>query len=175
MVAHTSGMGTVIRFNQRPSRRNTNLVRAGVWSVMLTTITGLYWINTRPAQDQSAFLEPLSATFSECKTAKRTNCIVDGDTFWFEGQKIRIADINTPEVSEPSCSAEARRGETAKRRLLDLMNAGQFSLAVAGPDDKDRYGRKLRVVMREGRSIGDTLIAEGLARRWGDASPTWCE
>jgi micrococcal nuclease len=32
--------------------------------------------------------------------------------------------------------------------------------------DEDRYGRKLRVVVRDGRSIGDMLVAEGLARAW---------
>ena len=33
--------------------------------------------------------------------------------------------------------------------------------------DEDRYGRKLRVVVRNGRSLGDQLVSEGLARTWG--------
>lgn len=92
------------------------------------------------------------------------NCIVDGDTFWFDGEKIRIADIDTPELSPPRCEAERVKGEDAKARLLALLNAGKFSLS-AGLRDEDKYGRKLRTVTRAGRSLGDTLVNEGLARR----------
>lgn len=31
--------------------------------------------------------------------------------------------------------------------------------------DEDRYGRKLRVLVRNGRSLGDILVSEGLAWR----------
>jgi endonuclease YncB( thermonuclease family) len=40
--------------------------------------------------------------------------------------------------------------------------------------DADRYGRKLRVVTRNGRSLGDILVAEGLARRWDGRRRSWC-
>ncbi|SCB39314.1 nuclease homologue [Rhizobium lusitanum] len=101
------------------------------------------------------------------------NCVVDGDTFWFEGQKIRIADIDTPELSPPRCEAERIKGEAAKARLLALLNAGNFSLS-AGLRDEDKYGRKLRTVTRSGHSIGDRLVDEGLARRWDGARHGWC-
>ncbi len=102
------------------------------------------------------------------------NCIVDGDTFWFEGEKIRIADIDTPELSPPRCEAERIKGEAAKVRLLALLNAGKFSLS-AGLRDEDKYGRKLRTVTRAGHSLGDTLVNEGLARRWDGARHGWCD
>lgn len=72
--------------------------------------------------------DALSAVFSICGDSHRTNCVVDGDTFWFEGEKIRIADIDTPELSPPRCEAERIKGEAAKSRLLTLLNAGKFSL-----------------------------------------------
>jgi endonuclease YncB( thermonuclease family) len=86
-----------------------------------------------------------------CGERRRVNCVVDGDTFWFRREKIRIADIDAPELSPPRCEAERRRGEAAKQRLLSLLNAGPFSLSAAA-DDLDRYGRKLRVVTRNGHS-----------------------
>jgi micrococcal nuclease len=43
----------------------------------------------------------------------RRTCVVDGDTFWLEGEKIRIADIDTPEISEPKCDAEYQLGMKA--------------------------------------------------------------
>ncbi|WP_409566414.1 thermonuclease family protein [Rhizobium leguminosarum] len=97
-----------------------------------------------------------------CDGSHRANCVVDGDTFWFNGEKIRIADIDTPELSPPRCEAERIKGEAAKSRLLTLLNAGKFSLA-AGFRDDDKYGRKLRTVSRAGNSLGDALIKEGLA------------
>ncbi|MFZ5690293.1 MAG: thermonuclease family protein [Pseudomonadota bacterium] len=118
--------------------------------------------------------QTLVVTFSICGIGRRTDCVVDGDTFWFRGAKIRIADIDAPELSPPRCQREADLGEAAKRRLHTLLNAGPFTLA-AGARDQDQYGRKLRTVSRGGRSIGDMLIAEGLARRWNGPRQSWCE
>ncbi|UIJ82366.1 hypothetical protein [Rhizobium leguminosarum] len=49
--------------------------------------------------------DSLSAAFSICGDSHRVNCVVDGDTVWFNGQKIRIVDIDTPELSPPRCDA----------------------------------------------------------------------
>ncbi len=105
----------------------------------------------------------------------RTNCVVDGDTIWLNGDKIRIADIDTPEISNPSCAAEARLGERATERLTHLLNASAFAV-LPNPDgrDEDPYGRKLRVLARGGESIGDMLVAEGLAHEWGAGQRSWC-
>jgi endonuclease YncB( thermonuclease family) len=115
-----------------------------------------------------------SAPFLICSDGARINCVVDGDTFWFQGEKIRISDVDTPELSPPRCRRERELGLAAKQRLLDLLNEGSFSL-TSGAREEDRYGRKLRNVNREGKSIGDTLVAEGLARRWDGSRRSWCE
>lgn len=122
----------------------------------------------------TAHADSLSADFTLCGERRRVNCVVDGDTFWFQRQKIRIADINAPELSPPRCAYERGKGEAAKRRLLALLNAGPFSLSLSDRDE-DRYGRKLRIVTRGGRSIGLALVAEGLAREWSGARKPWCE
>jgi micrococcal nuclease len=116
----------------------------------------------------------LSAQFTLCGESRRVNCVVDGDTLWFQRQKIRIADIDAPELSPPRCAFERDKGEAAKRRLLELLNAGPFSLA-AGDRDRDRHGRRLRVVTRAGRSIGQILVDEDLVRTWDGARRPWCE
>lgn len=115
----------------------------------------------------------LVATFAICGSDRRVNCVVDGDTFWYAGTKIRVADIDTPELSPPRCEAERVKGEAAKARLRALLDAGPFSL-VLGPRDEDRYGRKLRRVTRGGVSLGDVLVREGLARPWDGARHGWC-
>jgi len=115
----------------------------------------------------------LSAYFDLCHTGGGRDCVVDGDTFWFAGEKYRIADIDTPETHPARCAEEAALGETATRRLRAWLNAGAFSLD--GIDrDTDRYGRKLRIVTRGGASVGDALVVEGLARRWEGYRRPWC-
>jgi endonuclease YncB( thermonuclease family) len=112
--------------------------------------------------------------FSICVTSVRINCVVDGDTIWYFGAKIRIADIDTPEISSPKCASEEALGQRAKHRLLDLLNAGPFQVTRTGDRDKDRYGRLLRVIMRDGQSLGMVLVAEGMARPWDGAKRPWC-
>ena len=115
-----------------------------------------------------------SGDFQLCLGWRLQNCVIDGDTIRYGGVKIRLADIDTPEIFSPKCGSEAALGQQATERLLELINAGPFELAPAGSRDEDRYGRKLRTIERNGRSLGDTLVAEGLARRWDGARRSWC-
>lgn len=115
----------------------------------------------------------MRANFNFCSNAPRINCVVDGDTFWYDGRKIRIADIDTAEISRPKCPAEKRLGLRAKTRLFEILNAGNFSLQRV-ERDKDYFGRDLRIIMRGGNSIGDILIAEGLAHKWIGRKQNWC-
>jgi endonuclease YncB( thermonuclease family) len=118
-----------------------------------------------------------TARFGLCAGSGRVTCVVDGDTFWYRGDKIRIADINAPEVSHPGCAREAALGKAATARLLVLLNEGTFSLAPDPADpgrDHDRYGRLLRTVTRDGASVGGALVREGLAERWKGYRGDWC-
>lgn len=115
----------------------------------------------------------ISRSFELCGRGPRTNCVIDGDTFWLDGIKIRIADIDTPEIGHPQCDRELALGETAKYRLLDLLNAGPITLASSA-EEIDQYGRKLWIVSRNSMSIGDTLVREGLAHIWDGRRHSWC-
>lgn len=100
--------------------------------------------------------------------------VIDGDTFDYRGDRIRVADIDTPE-REGRCPYETMLAARATARMRALLAAGPFELHAA-PDgrDEDRYGRKLRIVTRGGRSLGDQLVAEGLARTWSGRREPWC-
>lgn len=114
-----------------------------------------------------------AATFALCAEPPRITCVVDGDTFWLNGEKVRLADINAPETHSAGCPAEQVLGDKATRRLIVLLNSGPFSLEIAGRAT-DRYGRALRVATRGGRSLGQQLVSEGLAEPWRGKRSDWC-
>ena len=102
--------------------------------------------------------------------------VIDGDTLQYRGERIRIADINTPEIRSPACASESALGARAARRMEELLASGPFTLSPAGGGrDEDIYGRKLRIVARDGRSLGATLVEEGLAHEWRGYKQSWCE
>ncbi|SMQ69959.1 nuclease homologue [Devosia lucknowensis] len=125
------------------------------------------------AAPQTSVAQDWSRSFGLCSGSVRVTCVVDGDTFWLDGTKYRIADINTPETGSPQCAHEAQLGRRATERLTQLLNAGVFSLASIDRDE-DQYGRKLRIVERDGRSLGQQLVSEGLAHEWRGRREGWC-
>ncbi len=130
-----------------------------------------------PAQQRDLNLFQTSSVpamhFSKCIGSVRYTCVVDGDTIWLEGSKIRIADIDTPEVSRPSCSEELALGKAATQRMITLLNQGSFVVEPYARDE-DVYGRKLRILSRNGRSLGMMLVDEGLAHVWDGSKHSWC-
>ncbi|ESR22731.1 thermonuclease family protein [Lutibaculum baratangense] len=107
-----------------------------------------------------------------CNGAARRDCVIDGDTFRLGPEKIRIADIDTPELNG-ACPRERQLAVQARDRLQVLLGEGPFELK-RGARDTDRYGRSLRTVTRDGRSLGAVLVAEGLAREWTGRRRGWC-
>jgi endonuclease YncB( thermonuclease family) len=100
--------------------------------------------------------------------------VIDGDTFDYGGMRVRVADIDTPET-EGRCAYETQLAARATRRMRGLLAEGPFELhRLPNGRDEDRYGRKLRIVTRGGRSLGDQLVAEGLARTWAGRREPWC-
>jgi endonuclease YncB( thermonuclease family) len=100
--------------------------------------------------------------------------VIDGDTFDTGGIRVRVADIDTPEV-RGRCAYETALAARATARMRTLLAAGAFELRpLADGRDEDVYGRKLRIVTRGGRSLGDVLVAEGLARTWSGRREPWC-
>jgi endonuclease YncB( thermonuclease family) len=111
--------------------------------------------------------------FGSCHVGGGTNCVVDGDTLYLDGVKIRVADIDAPETHDPKCGGEKLLGDRATRRLRQLVNSGEVTLEAIDRDE-DRYGRKLRIVLVDGQSVGDTLVGEGLARPYDGGRRSWC-
>jgi hypothetical protein len=98
---------------------------------------------------------------------------LDGDTIEHRGRRIRLADIDAPELFSPQCASERALAERARLRLAALLAEGPVTLEPQGRDI-DQYGRQLRIVARDGHSLGAVLVAEGLAREWDGVRHPWC-
>lgn len=99
--------------------------------------------------------------------------VYDGDTFTIDGERIRIAAIDTPERASPHCDAERRLARLARARLVQLLGDGS-GVTLEREALPDRYGRTLARVMVNGRDVAPVLINEGLAATWEGRRHNWC-
>lgn len=81
--------------------------------------------------------------------------LVDGDTFWYGGERIRIRGYDAPERSQPG-------GFDAARRLETLIHEGEVRIY---PHGFDIYGRTLADVFVAQRNVADIMIAEGHTKK----------
>ncbi|MEZ5692716.1 MAG: thermonuclease family protein [Altererythrobacter sp.] len=183
-------MGRILPFRRNPAPRKRELPVLPVLALaaMLGTVSGLYLFGPAGGESRAAVPTQLAALpsaghppagrtirFSRCGFGSRKNCVVDGDTVWLDGEKIRLSDINTPEISDPGCAYEKQLGERATERLVVLLNSGQVTLVQApGERNRDQYDRLLRELHVNGASVGDTLVREGLAEEWQGWRRDWC-
>ncbi|TCM54955.1 endonuclease YncB(thermonuclease family) [Rhizobium sp. PP-F2F-G48] len=112
-----------------------------------------------------------------CKGGKRAErkatCVVDGDTIWQQGVKMRLLDIDAPEMSG-ECQAEKLKAREATARLVGLMSKG-YRINDSGKKDRTSDRRSLiRIRLPDGRDAGKVLVREGLAQRWPNVGNIWC-
>jgi endonuclease YncB( thermonuclease family) len=113
-----------------------------------------------------------SPSFPLCSYGKRTQCVVDGDTFWMQGKKYRLKDIDAPEIAGGAkCQQEYQTGVTATYQLQKLLESGITSVESFGTDP---YGRLLVKVQTHLGDVGAALMNAHLARPWGRGRASWC-
>ena len=81
--------------------------------------------------------------------------LIDGDTFAYEGQRIRIRGYNAPEVSEAG-------GFAATQRLDLLLREGPVTVI---PEAKDVYGRTVAEVFVNQKNVSEVMTTEGYAKK----------
>ena len=108
------------------------------------------------------------ARFMLCEALPHLTCVWSGDSFYLRGRIVRLADVVSPERYTGECPKASQLSWRSALRLRDLLNAGTFE--VADPD-----GAGLAMVSRNGQSLGEQMIAEGLARARVPGPTSWCE
>ncbi len=106
--------------------------------------------------------------------------VVDGDTIevrahvW-PGQsvevKVRLAGIDAPELSRAGCDAERDTAVSAR----DALEATLQGALVLRDIRHGKYGGRVlaSAATPDGRDLGDILLSQGLAVRYGDDA-SWC-
>jgi micrococcal nuclease len=87
--------------------------------------------------------------------------VYDGDTLTLrDGRRVRLLQVDTPELGSGECFSRA--GRTA---LLRLAPVGKSVVLEIDPrlDRRDRYGRQLRYVKRNGVNVNLELVRRGAA------------
>jgi micrococcal nuclease len=99
--------------------------------------------------------------------------VIDGDTFKVGDETVRIENIDAPESGDRAkCWAEAALARQSKDALSGLLNWGD-EIEIAR-SERDRYGRTLARVSRNGEDLGEELVDRGLAARWDGKRWDWC-
>lgn len=166
----------------RPTRRSPSLkptrsgIRRALWLVPLLLLAGALLDPSliRPFGPLAAPPERVSTQFTLCRGRGGPACVVDGDTFRLGDRSIRITGIDAPELASPRCAKEAALARRSTDRLLALLNGGTFDMVAHRLQRQDRHGRDLMILERNGESIGDQLMSEGLAHRYIGSKRSWC-
>lgn len=164
------------RAGERIARRKRDrLVRSALLIALLAFVGALLDPSLLPPMGPTATRpERINAIFTRCGQGRSMACVVDGDTIRLGRRRVRLIGIDAPEIDSASCPAERALGERAAGRLLALVNDGEFDLVGHRFRDRDSHGRDLRLLRREGQSLGRQLVAEGLARRYIGSKGSWC-
>ncbi|OJF91052.1 thermonuclease family protein [Pararhizobium antarcticum] len=112
--------------------------------------------------------------FFYCSPSRADNCVIDGDTFVFKGEKIRVADIEAPKARQARCDSERLLAHDAKERLRILLSAGDFTLAASPQGSGDTDRGTARRVIRNGQSLGEQMAAEGIVQKRDGKRWPWC-
>jgi endonuclease YncB( thermonuclease family) len=97
--------------------------------------------------------------------------VIDGDTIDVAGERVRLVNIDAPEMPPKSqCAYEADKALRATAELKALVADG----VVLQRTGTDRYGRTLAYVRVDGADAGQALIAADLVRPWEGRRRSWC-
>jgi len=111
---------------------------------------------------------------------------IDGDTVEVDAQpwpdmtinvRIRLADIQAPEIFHPGCSAEADAGRAAAVYIQSILAPGHsVTLHNVRPG---KYARRMAadIKIEYGQNVAALLVQAGHAKPWpkNGQKPSWCQ
>ena len=100
------------------------------------------------------------------QTFSGTIRVVDADTLWVDGTKVRLHGIDAPELGQACELADGRDWNCGgwSRQQVEQLYEGMR--AVCEARDLDRYGRVVASCRVDGVDIGERLVREGIAEAY---------
>ena len=102
----------------------------------------------------------------------------DGDTCYvmIDGTKakIRLLELDTPEISKPKCEAELELGLEARDYLNNLI-ANASLVEIKTEYEKDYFGRTLAHLIIDGEDVSSMIVRNNLGVKYDtDNKMNWC-
>ena len=141
-----------------------------LFGLVVVGVFGAGMIATNPERIRFA-----TAAFADAPDGADTCRFVrvhDGDTIRCGTERVRLLDIDAPELAtSPKCEGWRRASSWCDQELAQRSRDALRAFLAQGPvalrrQGKDKYGRTLAVVEVNGQSAGQHLIGLGLARPW---------
>ena len=113
-------------------------------------------------------------------TVKSIKSVYDGDTFraylpgYKDDQRVRVLGVDTPEI-KGRCESEEELAIKARDFARQYLNSAKKITLSFGKKERDHYGRLLAKVNVDGRDFAQTLIDNGLGRKWKGKRKSWCD
>ena len=103
----------------------------------------------------------------------------DGDTCYVtingQNEKIRLFELDTPEISEPKCDAELELGLKARDFVNDLIKNAEI-IEFKTDYELDYFGRILSYLIIDGDDVSALLVKNGLGVVYKKGHKMdWCE
>ena len=103
----------------------------------------------------------------------------DGDTCYvtYKGKndKVRLLELDTPEISNPKCKQEYALGIDARNFVNNLISEG-VSIKFKTEYNRDFFGRILSYIIVDGENVSKKIVSNGLGVIYDRSNKKdWCE
>ena len=127
------------------------------------------------------FLLVLNKVYSTEILLRKNNSLFcyDGDTCYVtidnQKEKIRLLELDTPEISKPKCEKEYLRGIEARDFINQLIEDAN-SIIIETDYSKDYFGRTLAYLIVDGVDVSSLMIEKGLGVKYQKGiKNNWCK
>lgn len=100
--------------------------------------------------------------------------VYDADTFDVGNERIRVANLDAPEIGRRAdCDEERALGDAATAAVSAIIQNAN-AVTIYPEDERDFFKRVVARIDVDGTDLAQTIIGRGLGRPWRGRSSDWC-
>ncbi len=122
----------------------------------------------------------ISNSFADIQIRKQNGLFCyDGDTCYvtYQGNndKVRLLDLDTPEISHPKCEKEYTHGIEARNYINKYISDGK-KIEFETEYNRDFFDRILAYIIVDGENVSKIMVLNGLGVVYDKSNKKdWCE